>query len=177
LRFGLQSNDLFLFETMATTIQALAYHITWTTYGTSLPGDKRGWVKGGHAGIEDPNWRLEDKARDRMAEAAVLLNFAQRRIVEETITDHCEIRGWKLHAVNARTNHVHVLVAAQREPNDVMNQLKAWCSQKLSDAAGLTEKVALKAGRRRWFTEGGDKELVHDAMHLQNAIRYVLEGQ
>jgi hypothetical protein len=58
-----------------------------------------------------------------------------------------------------------------------MNQLKAWCSRKLSDAAGLKVAVAVKAGRRHWFTEGGDKELIHDEEHLRNAIRYVIEGQ
>jgi predicted nucleic acid-binding protein len=36
-----------------------------------------------------------------------------------------------------------------------MNQFKAWCSRKLSDAAGLVGVVSKKAGRRRWFTEGG----------------------
>jgi hypothetical protein len=84
---------------------------------------------------------------------------------------------WKLHAVNARTNHVHVVVAAASTPDDVMSQLKAWCSRKLSDDAGLIDRVAVKAGRRHWFTEGGDKELVHDEDQLRNAIRYVLERQ
>jgi REP element-mobilizing transposase RayT len=162
---------------MATTIYALAYLITWTTYGAWLPGDKRGWCKKGHSGIKKPDWRLEDEARDLMVESTVKLTQAQRRIIEDTVTAHCAIRGWKLHAVNARTNHVHVVVSAQREPEEVMNQLKAWCSQKLSDAAGLTSKVALKAGRRRWFTEGGDKDEIYDEEHLQNAVRYVLEGQ
>ena len=74
---------------------------------------------------------------------------------------HCTIRNWQLHAVNARTNHVHVVVTADRDPDEVMNQLKAWCSRKLSDAAGLTATVAAKkAGRRHWFTEGGDKEVI-----------------
>jgi hypothetical protein len=25
----------------------IAYHLTWTTYGTWLPGDSRGWVQSG----------------------------------------------------------------------------------------------------------------------------------
>jgi len=58
-----------------------------------------------------------------------------------------------------------------------MNQLKAWCSRKLSDAANLKDSVAINAGRRRWFTEGGDKGIIHDEEYLRNAIRYVLEGQ
>ena len=162
---------------MATTTKAFDYFITWTTYGTWLPGDKRGWIKRGHAGVKDPDWRLEDDSCARMAEPAVILSDTQRALIENTIRRHCEIRSWQLHAANARTTHVHVVVSTDREPDEVMNQLKAQCSRVLSDAAGLKERVAKKAGRRRWFTEGGDKEEIHDEEHLRNAIRYVLEGQ
>ena len=79
--------------------------------------------------------------------------------------------------MQARTNHVHVVVTADRDPDTVRDQLKAWCSRRLSDAAGLVQTVAKKAGRRRWFTEGGDKELIDNEEYLANAIQYVLEGQ
>lgn len=158
-------------------MSALAYHITWTTYGTWLPGDGRGWVMWGELGINPPDPRQERRARERMAESSVLLTEEQRKLVEQTIRDHCRIRGWVLHAVNVRTNHVHVVVTANREAGEVMNQLKAWCSRKLSDAAGLVEKVGKKAGRRHWFTEGGDKQVIETEEYLENAIRYVAEGQ
>jgi len=97
--------------------------------------------------------------------------------VEQTICKHCRVRGWQLHAVNARSNHIHVVVTADRDSDEVMNQFKAWCSRKLSDAAGLVGTVAKKAGRRRWFTEGGNVENIEEEAYLENAIRYVLEGQ
>jgi REP element-mobilizing transposase RayT len=158
-------------------MSALAYHITWTTYGTWLSGDARGWVRWGEFGIKPPDPEWERDARERMAEAAVLLSDEQRSIVEQTIRDHCRIRGWLLRAVNVRTNHVHVVVTANREAVEVMNQLKAWCSRKLSDAAGLVGPVAKKAGRRHWFTEGGDKQTIDTEDYFANAIRYVSEGQ
>ena len=153
------------------------YHLIWTTYGTWLPGDIRGWIKAGIQGIQEPNLVRESQALGRMAEDAVVLTSAQRAIVEQTIRDHCRIRKWRLHAVSVRSNHIHVVVTADRDPDDVMNQLKAWCSRKLSDAAGLKTVVAVKAGRRRWFTEGGDMESIEDEIYLRNAIQYVLEGQ
>jgi REP element-mobilizing transposase RayT len=155
----------------------LAYHLVWTTYGTWLPGDWRGWVQKGTLGIQQPDPKLEQAARERMAEEIVVLTPEQRGLVEKTIADHCRIRGWQLHAVNARSNHVHVVVSANRDPKDVRDQFKAWCSRKLSDAAGLTKAVATKAGRKHWFTEGGDHELICDGEYLENAIRYVVEGQ
>jgi hypothetical protein len=33
----------------------IAYHLTWATYGTWLPGDARGWVKWGELGIKPPD--------------------------------------------------------------------------------------------------------------------------
>src|SRR4029077_12094957 len=112
----------------------------------------------------------EQAARERMAETVVLLTPEQGALVERTIADHCRIRKWQLHAVNARTNHIHVVVTAYREPDEVREQFKAWCSRKLSDAAGLTKAVATKAGRRHWFTEGGDSEAIGDHEYLSIAI-------
>ncbi|HYV34313.1 MAG TPA: transposase [Gemmataceae bacterium] len=158
-------------------MNVLAYHLTWTTYGTWLPGDKRGWVKKKVLGIQEPDPEREKQALICMAENAVVFTPAQRALVEQTIRAHCRFRNWTLHAVNARSNHIHVVVTANSEPDEIMNQLKAWCSRKLSDAAGLKGRVAVKAGRRRWFTEGGDKSVIEDEDYLTNAVRYVLEGQ
>src|SRR6516225_8178105 len=112
-----------------------------------------------------------------MVEDAVILTPDQRDLVEQTIRDHCRIRKWQLHAVHCRSNHVHVVVTADRDPNVVMEQFKAWCSRKLSDAGGLKSEVAAHAGRRRWFTEGADTEVIDTEEYLKNAIRYVLERQ
>ncbi|MCI0639952.1 MAG: transposase [Gemmataceae bacterium] len=162
---------------MENPLWPLAYHITWTMYGTWLPGDSRGWIKAGEWGIQPPDAELERHARERMVETAVVLDSEQRALVEQTIRDHCTNRSWHLHAVNVRTTHVHVVISAECDADDIMNQFKAWCSRKLSDQAGLTTKVAEKAGRRHWFTEGGDKNKIENEQYLDNAIRYVVELQ
>jgi REP element-mobilizing transposase RayT len=128
-------------------------------------------------GIKPPDPKRERDARERMVESAVVLTEDQRAVLEKTIRDHCQIRGWLLHALNARSNHVLVVVTADRDADEVMNQFNAWCSRKLSDAAGLVGKVAKKAGRRHWFTEGGNKELMDTEEYLANAITYVMERQ
>ena len=155
----------------------IAYHLIWTTYGTWLHGDERSWVKWGEACVKSPDPERERAMRERMKEPAVILTEDQRCLVELTIRDHCRIRSWVLHAVNTRSNHIHVVVTAERDPDEVMSQFKAWCSRRLSDAAGLVGNVAKKAGRRRWFTEGGDKRSIESEEYLANAISYVLEGQ
>ena len=153
------------------------YHIIWTTYGSWLPGDRRGWVRTKRSGIQSPDAQREEFARKSMAESEVILTPDQRALIEQTVRDHCVVRRWLLQAVRARSNHVHVVVTADRDPEVVRDQFKAWCSRKLSDAEGLQNAVAARAGRRRWFTEGGDTEVIEDEAYLENAIRYVLEGQ
>jgi|SRR5579885_355674 len=65
-------------------MSVFAYHITWTTYGTWLPGDARGWVKWGEWGVKPPDPERERDARKRMAESAVVLTKEQRTLVEQT---------------------------------------------------------------------------------------------
>jgi REP element-mobilizing transposase RayT len=107
----------------------------------------------------------------------VTLTPDQRTSIETTIRDHCAHRDWTLHGINARTNHIHVVLTADRDANEVMKQLKAWCSRRLSEDLNLIHTIAKRAGRRRWFTEGGFKRIIENEEYLQNAIRYVTEAQ
>ena len=64
------------------------------------------WKKG----EQQPQTVLEEWCKGRMKEKAVLLSPEQRDAVENVIREHAEHRGWELHAVSARSNHVHVAV-------------------------------------------------------------------
>jgi len=154
---------------------AIAYFLTWTTYGTWLPGDERGWFKQGR-GFQLPDPDFEYDATLSMTEDAVLLDEAQRRLVEKTIGDHCRIRNWTLHAVNCRTNHVHVVVTADREIEEVREQFKAWCTRKLKEHERTIRRDAT-ALRENWWTERGWDIYIDDEESLTAAIAYVHEGQ
>jgi REP element-mobilizing transposase RayT len=146
----------------------LAYFISWTTYGTWLPGDGRGWVEHGTPGIQEPDRLRWEAARRQLIQPAVVLDQEQRAEVETTIRAHCTFRGWQLHAINPRSNHVHVVVTADAAPEEVMNQFKAWCSRRLNERWGK---------RDRWWTKHGSTKWINDTEYLQNAIEYVLEKQ
>src|SRR5438132_13645292 len=109
----------------------LAYHLTWTTYGTWLQGDERGWVKKGTAGIQDPEPGRQERCYQLLKTSPTTLNQQQRLLIQVTIEAHCDHRKWKLHAVNVRSNHIHVVVTAAMDPDSVMGQFKAWCSRRL----------------------------------------------
>ena len=151
------------------TADPLAYFLTWTTYGTWLTGDERGWYRDGVPEVQEPNPLLEEMARSRMKEAEFILSDAQRRIVEATIRRHCEVRGWMLHAVNARTNHVHVVVtAAGYRPETVRDQFKAWCTRRLK---------VVEPARTRYWTEGGSCRWINLEADLEAAVLYTAEAQ
>jgi hypothetical protein len=161
--------------------EALAYFLTWPTYGTWLPGDERGWVEYRHG------WQLPDAVRKleaeaRMTEGACFLDSEQRQVVERTIAEHCRIRGWQLHAVNCRTNHLHVVVTADRPPKQVRVQFKAWCTQRLKELEakrlGCTcpDDIAARV-RENWWVERGSDRFINDKASLDAAIVYVRDGQ
>ena len=151
----------------------LAYLITWTTYGTWLPGDRRGWVEAGKPGIQAADSARESVVLSELRFSPVQLDVSQRTVVSETNRKHCDIRDWTLHALNVLTNHVHLVVTADDSPETVMSQLKAWCSRRLKEAEPCARQVA----RGKWWTEHGSTKWINDESYLQNAIHYVLEGQ
>ncbi len=161
---------------------ALAYFLTWPTYGTWLPGDERGWVRY-KRGVRLPDPVLEREAAARMTEDACCLNAEQRQLVETTIADHCRVRGWTLYAVNCRSNHVHVIVAANRDPKEVREQFKAWCTRRLKAmeresgrGPSAPAEVAVTIGEN-WWAERGSALYINDEEGLAAVIHYVLDRQ
>ncbi len=152
----------------------LGYLITWSTYGVWLPGDVRGWTKES-AGQQPPNRLVERDAIRRMKADPVKLSGVHRTTAEATIRRHCEIRGWELLAVNVRTNHVHVVVAAPEHPDEVRSQFKAWCSRRLSELERATGGST--NGKRTWWGEGGSSRYLFDEKSLDAAIAYVRDAQ
>ncbi len=147
---------------------AIAYFSTWTTYGTWLPGDGRGWCsRGGICQLPDPE--ILNTAQYRMTETALVLDAIQRRIVEEAIAAHCTIRGWQLHAVNCRSNHVHVVMTAAGVPVDrPREQFKYWGTRRLKEKT---------LDRKHWWADGGWDVYLDEEDQLDSTIRYVIEGQ
>ena len=154
--------------------EQLAFFLTWTTYGTWLPGDNRGWVaKPGQFRAADP--KREESARKRLTEDPLTLDDQQRAIVEATVRRHCEIRHWYVHAVACRTNHVHVVVTAKVDPEIIMDQFKAWCTRHLKRRDADREPA--RPVRQNWWTQRGSKRFINDNEGLEGAIKYVLEEQ
>jgi REP element-mobilizing transposase RayT len=162
--------------------EPLAYFLTWTTYGTWLPGDERGWVRY-RRGIQAPDSILKREAAARMTDDACRLDNEQRELVETTIQDHCRIRGWTLFAVNCRSNHVHVVVASKREPKEIREQFKAWCTRLLKAedqqrrSSALEKSTCHQTAREKWWAERGSGICINDEECLEAVIHYVNDAQ
>ena len=149
--------------------EPIAYFITWSTYGTWLTGDERGWCRSGKGDVQPPNELFTEMAATEMKETAFTLSRDERLKAGKTIMRHCKIRSWILHAINARSNHVHIVVTAPGYgAKTVRDQFKAWCSRDLK---------ACNQGRDRFWTEGGSCRWINQEDDLESAIVYVKDAQ
>ena len=147
----------------------IGFFLTWVTYGTWLPGDSRGWVEY-HHGWQFPDCMREVESAAKMTENACRLSPEQRKAVERQIAETCRHRGWQLHAVNCRSNHIHVVVSAtDTRPKKIRTDLKAWATRCL--------KEQFDAGRENWWAERGSIRYLYDGDGLRSAFLYVTEGQ
>ena len=144
--------------------------ITWTVYGTFLPGDDRGWRHRTRGSI-DAQPLLETWTRNRLNHDILLLEKCMRDIVESAIGEICAFRGWKLWAVSARTNHVHaVLTAPGYEPTLARDQLKAKATRELRRVYDVWKNRPVWAAK-------GDIEFLDTEDDIEQCVIYVTEAQ
>jgi 7-carboxy-7-deazaguanine synthase (Cx14CxxC type) len=153
---------------------ALAYFITFTTYGTWLHGRPPGSVDRAHnqygAPLLPANAEQEQTQREQMRQGEYRLDEPRRQCVLKTIREVAEHRRWRLWAVHVRTNHVHVVITAEAKPEKVMSDLKAWCSRRLREQFGEL------SDRDRWTQRGSTKYLWTDAQFAEK-VEYTVNGQ
>jgi hypothetical protein len=99
--------------------------------------------------------------------------------VEHTIADHCRIRGWRLHAVNCRSNHLHVVVSAAVPPQRIQAQFKAWCTRRLKELERKRREQRADRSplRVEWWAERGSRRWINDEDGLVETILYVRDYQ
>ncbi|MBX3449952.1 MAG: transposase [Planctomycetaceae bacterium] len=149
--------------------EPIAFFLTWNTYGTWLPGDSRGWVEY-RRGWQLPDPVLERENVARMTEDACRLTAEQRVAVERQIAETCQHRQWHLHAVNCRSNHVHVVVSAPNtSPRKLRCDLKAWATRCLNHD--------LESNRKNWWAQRGSIRHIDSATTLETCIRYTTQAQ
>jgi REP element-mobilizing transposase RayT len=153
----------------------IAYLITFRCYGTWLHGDERGsinrfenqYLSSYHKA--DKNW--EDFNKAKLKSDAVSLNAHQRQIVEQTIREVCKFKEWVLHALNVRTNHVHIVISTgNSSAASALNAFKAYSTKRLK------ENNCWNFSHSPW-SDKGSKRYLWNEKSLEIAIEYVISGQ
>lgn len=147
-------------------MRPFALVLTWTCYGTWLPGDFRGYVsntydaKLGYLPRQNSPgtpYTANDpvtlkRAQEAQKHESYLLDEPSAGIAATALISACTKRNWQLARSALMFNHAHVVV--MECPNDgpgVRRILKGNSQAALNDAEGIT--------RRRWTAGGCDRYL------------------
>ena len=148
----------------------LAYHITFGTYGMRLHGGEQGTVSRDQNRFGEPIFgrdvvweRIE---RSSMKFAPVVLNDAQRRVIEEIVPSICVRGKWEYHTAAARSDHVHVMLASTKEGKRVRQWLKRWLGEELS-------KQWQREPKQTWWAIGGSVKSIWNEEYFTNVFEYI----
>jgi len=129
----------------------IGYMITWTTYGTWLQGEKKGYVK--KVKVFCGNAKLQKSNVIKQKGKAVRLDKKNCAIVREAILNEAEKLGQVIYSLAVCSSHVHLV--AGRYKRAATTALRA---------NGFVERV---------WTKGYDKRYCFDEESLRNRIGYV----
>ena len=161
------------------------WFLTWTTYGTWLPGDDRGFVSNVADGNGPGKRRnipgtepakkmrgLELMARDKMSSDAVYLTHEHARELLDQFHETAGYRRWDLAAVSIMRNHVHLVVgvSGDPEPETILGSFKSYGSRRLNRKFG-------RPASGTWWTAGGSRRPLRTESSVLAAIAYVRDQE
>ncbi|QDT38814.1 transposase [Stratiformator vulcanicus] len=165
--------------------------LTNTTYGTWLPGDRRGFVTsvrdrrpGESPSISrrehDQPLRPYDRdlpglyrsAMDNLKGPPILLDGEKAELILAQFQETAAYRAWSLLAASIMPNHFHLVVQVENDPDPkkLLSDFKAYASRKLNANYERPQSDT-------WWTTKGSKRKLNDAKAVQDAINYVLYKQ
>jgi len=136
--------------------------VTFTTYGTWMRGDSRGWRKNGKVFTANPRLKRIDESQ--MKGEIVRLGKNEKTIVRKAICKKASSLGQKILAISVWSNHVHVVVK--------------YDGRKIEETVRIYKNAATAALRRSGFRgrvwgSGYDKRFCFDEVALRKRIEYV----
>ena len=160
-------------------VDGRAVFFTWTTYGTWLPGDPRGYVsntlrpEGGYErrhNIPGTPFTRDDRytyetAQQLMSFPPVVLSPSQASWAAEGLIDAARQNGWRIVRAAIMATHVHLVVPlADDKPWWIQKILKGRSSHTMSGRHGKTW---------RWWAQGARKDIVSGDDSMAQVMRYI----
>ena len=151
--------------------QPIAYFITFTTRGSWLHGDERGSRSPeGKYIAPDPIQYKKDQARRGID--AFILSLQNRECVDTALRNFCarqKPQAWTIHALNVRSNHIHIAVTTKGIPIDsVVKMLKIAATKQLRESGQIPPKYkpwTENSSTRYVFTQDELREVIHYINH------------
>ena len=140
----------------------LGYMLTWSTYGTWLQGDGRGWVKDGTVYTQNP--ALLAANRLQMKEGARRLEGKEKEAVREALIEKAKAIGQEILAIAVYSNHVHVVLKFIDRPVPRVAQMYKRAGTTALRKMGIEGKV---------WTRGYHETPCYDIRAIENMIDYV----
>ena len=164
------------------------WFLTWTTYGTWLPGDTRGFVSrvrenrhsvGTRIEHDQPGTPVDHNLPGLKRSASTLLKGAPVRLTAAQAVDAladfqrtAAYRGWDLLAAAVMANHVHLVVGAPGDPDPakLLQIFKSYASRSLNTKYQ-------RPGSGTWWTESGSRRKLADEVSVLSAMQYVAKQE
>ena len=144
----------------------IAYMLTWTTYGTWLQGDERGYCKDGktlaaNSGLYNSNY-------NSLKHKPVYLSDQQRDVAKNGIHKEAKRIGQHVYALTVRNNHIHLILEKTEDT------IESTAHRYKRTATHVLRKEGVKGNV---WTKGYDKRYCFNRDDLNARIEYVLKHE
>jgi len=157
------------------------WFLTWTTYGSWLPGDPRGFVSqlrdnqglpyihnlpGTPYEAEIP--QLQKTMRAAMLGPPIRLILDQAKAITTQFQETATYRDWLLFASGVMANHVHIVVGVPGDPDPekILHDFKSYASRSLNRSWS-------RPVNGTWWTESGSKRKLPNEQAIRDAVNYI----
>jgi len=140
----------------------IAYMVTWTTYGTWLQGDERGYVKNGQILPKDDKLKSANEKHQKFE--TFKLNWNHRNIVKDAILAGAKIVNQEIIDLAVRSNHIHLLIKTSEDSIEkVVHRYKCAATFALR-RNGVQGEI---------WSKGFDKRFCFTEKEIEQKIRYI----
>ena len=142
--------------------ETIGYMLTWTTYGTWLQGEFKGFVKNGE--VRGDNVALRKSNIKSLKGGVVKFRRKEKAIVRAALMEAAKRFKQRIRAIAVHSNHIHIVCEYVDVPLGVLVGHYKNAGRKALKKAGFEGSV---------WTRGYDKRYCFDEKALQGRINYV----
>ena len=140
----------------------VGYMITWTTYGSWLQGEDKGFVKDGE--IRGENIALKTDCEKKLKSLPVPLRRKEKEIVRKAILEAAKRFKQNILSIAVCSNHVHIVCEYVEVPIGVVVGYYKNAGRKVLQKSGFIGRVWMR---------GYDKRYCFDEESLRARVEYV----